>query len=68
MPQIPVGMIGVRYSRPYGWGLFAKDSRIVDLFGASDYYTDELKRFSDKEFSVEKIFDQYMAEVSSKYC
>ena len=45
--------------------MFVKEQKIVDIFRDEAYYSDELHVFSSDEFSVQKVFEQYMAEVSS---
>ena len=57
MPTMPGAFSGVRYTRPYGYSLFVKESKVADTFGIDDYYTDDLKRFDVDDFSVKKIFD-----------
>ena len=64
MPQLPMGFSGVRYSKPFGQSLFTKEYKIKDIFADREYYSDELNKFNTSDFSVKKIFDQYMAEVS----
>ena len=35
------------------------------MFEVDEYFSDELARYTTNDFTVKKVFDQYMSEVSN---
>ena len=55
---------GSRYQKPYFQSLFKRESRVIDIFDDEDYYNKDAKAVSSTNFSVQQVFQFYMAKVS----
>ena len=64
MPLLSQSVQGSRYSKPYGQTLLHSASRVVDVFNNEDYFKWESTDMCAENFSVQKVFKYYLAQVS----
>ena len=66
MPVLSQQVQGSRYSRPFAQPLLHKKSRVADIFNHDDYFRWDCKDLGAENFSVQKVFKYYLAQVSGE--
>ena len=65
MPKLGASNVqGSRYKRPFGQSFFHSYSRVADIFDSEDYFNEDAMKLSAQDFSVQQVFQFYIAQVS----